>query len=781
VFTRDPATGAWTHKTELTDPSAANGDEFGHAVTICGDTAIVGARGDAGAGSGRGAAHVFTRDPATGAWTHETELTDPSAANGDQFGAFVGISGDTGVVGANFDSELRGAAHIFERAPRPYQKLVDPSDHLRGSSVAISGDTMVVGDELDDGAGSNRGAARVFTRDPATGIWGSLTELVDPNAADGDEFGWSAAISGDTLVVGAHKDDGAGANRGAAHVFTRDPATGTWSHLTELVDPYAADYDYFGESVAISGGTVVVGAYCDDGAGNTRGAAHVFARDPATGTWTHTAELTDPNAADWDYFGESVSISGDTIVVGAIWDDGAGDDWGAAHVFTRNPATGTWAHKVELSDPNAGTYDEFGESVAISHDTIVIGVRYDDGTSTDLQADFGAAHVFTRDPGTGAWQHKAELTDPNAAEDDWLGLSVAVSGSTILVGAQGDDAAGTNRGAAHAFTFDPATGLVAHRGEARDPTAANHDGLGYPVAASLDTLVMAAIPDNGGSVHMFPLLGTCNGRVATHLAAHTGSILTGDTGNDVLVGGPGADTLSGGNGDDLVCGNGGADTLNGEGGADTLYGHAGDDTIDGGAGNDIGGGSSGDDTIDGGAGDDKLYGGPGVDIVHGNDGHDRIFGSTGDDTLIGDSGRDTIYGGDGNDQIGGGYWGDTLFGEAGHDRIYCSGGADTAHGGDGNDRIYASHGNDTVTGGDGDDRIWGGAHDDDLSGDAGRDKLYGEGGDDVLKGGGWPDLLVGHGGKDKLYGGGGDDSNYGGTGWDVCTNETIANGCERIL
>ena len=164
---------------------------------------------------------------------------------------------------------------------------------------------------------------QVFTRD-GTGVWSHRQELRNPAAAIFDEFGSSVAVSGDTIVAGAPHDSGGAANTGSVHVFTRD-ATGVWSHVQELRDPNAARFDYLGRSVAISGDTIVAGVPGDDGAAAHAGAVDVFVRD-AGGVWVLAQELRDPNAARRDHLGESVAISGDTLVSGS----GAG----AVHVFT---------------------------------------------------------------------------------------------------------------------------------------------------------------------------------------------------------------------------------------------------------------------------------------------------------------------------------------------------------------------------------------------------------------------------------------------------------------
>jgi hypothetical protein len=343
-----------------------------------------------------GAAYPLTIDP----WVHDATLLHPAGAPFDQF----------------------------------------------GSSVAVSGDTAVVGAPLDDTtAGASAGSTHVFLR--TGGTWSHQATLLHPFGAAGDEFGASVAVSGDIAVVGAPFDDTtAGTDAGSAHVFVR--TGGTWSHQATLLHPAGAAGDWFGESVAVSGDTAVVGARLDNTtAGTDAGSAHVFVR--TGGTWSHQATLLHPAGAADDAFGYSVAVSGDTAVVGAPSDNTTAlGDSGSAHVFVRTG--GTWSHRAALLHPAAAPSDFFGWSVAVSGDTAVVGAPQD---NTTAGTDAGSAHVFVRTGGT--WSHEAPLAHPAGAAIDLFGQSVAVSGDTAVVAAPTDDtAAGTNAGSAHVFRLE---------------------------------------------------------------------------------------------------------------------------------------------------------------------------------------------------------------------------------------------------------------------------------------------------------------------------------------
>ncbi len=344
---------------------------------------------------------------------------------------------------------------------------------LFGYSVAISGNTAVAGAIFVDGYA---GAAYVFVE--SDGVWDAGTKLVAADAADADFFGIAVAISGDTLVVGALDDDDAGLNSGSAYVFTR--SGGTWDAGTKLVAADGADFDEFGSAVAISGDTVVVGSAGDDDAGSDSGSAYVFTR--SGGTWDAGTKLVAADATADDRFGSAVAISGDTVVVGSAGDDDAGSDSGSAYVFTRS--SGTWDAGTKLAAPDGDADDRFGTSVAISGDTVVVGAMGDD----DAGSGSGSAYVFTRSGGT--WDAGTKLVAADGGFADFFGISVAISGDTAVVGAFLDDDAGVNSGSAYLFTrsggtWDAGTKLAAPDGDATDE-------FGTAVAVSGGTVVVGA-------------------------------------------------------------------------------------------------------------------------------------------------------------------------------------------------------------------------------------------------------------------------------------------------
>jgi hypothetical protein len=322
VFTRAGAT--WSKQQQLFASDAVAGDFFGYSVAISGDTIAVGAPWD---NSSVGSVYVFTRSGTT--WSQQDHLLSPSVT-GLGFGYTLAISGDTIVTGMPYDNNETGSAYVFTRSGDSWsqQQNLVASDGVSydqfGQAVAISGDTIVVGAPWDAGGGS----AYVFTRSGIT--WSEQGHLYGSDVVSGDELGWGVAIFGDTIVVGVEKDDtAAGADAGSAYVFTRSDST--WSQQDHLFAGDGAAGDYFGNSVAIASGMIVVGAIYDNTAAGQTGSAYVFTQ--SGGTWSQQSRLLGKDAGAGGHFGCFVSISGGTVVVGAQYDSAAAEDAGSAYVF----------------------------------------------------------------------------------------------------------------------------------------------------------------------------------------------------------------------------------------------------------------------------------------------------------------------------------------------------------------------------------------------------------------------------------------------------------------
>lgn len=428
-------------------------------------------------------------------------------------------------------------------------------DHF-GSAVAIDGDTLVVGapnedsgssgvnGNQSDNSGNDVGTVYVFVR--SGGIWTQQAYLKASNPDDLDTFGTSVAISGNTIVVGAQGEDsnatGVNGNQsddsvaqaGAAYVFVRSGTT--WTQQAYL-KPSTAGFNNFGNTVAIDGDTIAIGAEGEDSASTgingsevgtgapSSGAVYVFTRSGTT--WSQQAYIKSSNSQSGDQFGNSVALSNDTLAVGAAGEDSAatgiggnqGDNSasgsGAVYVFTRSGST--WSQQAYVKASNSAANSSFGGSLSLDSNTLAVGT---DNAST--------AYVFTRSGGV--WTQEALLQGANTENGDQFGISVAVHGDTLAVGASGEDSSATgidgdqsnnsasNSGALYVFTrsgtmWTQRDYVKASNGEAGDSfgsaIAVNNGTIagGTPLEDSNATGVGGSQTDNSaadsGAVYVF--------------------------------------------------------------------------------------------------------------------------------------------------------------------------------------------------------------------------------------------------------------------------------------
>ncbi|MFT5287641.1 MAG: hypothetical protein ACI8TQ_003829 [Planctomycetota bacterium] len=373
------------------------------------------------------------------------QLAKLSANDGtlfDLFGNSVAISGTTAVIGAQYDDDNgfnSGSAYLFDMSTglQIAKLLADDGDDIDffGFSVAISGPIAIVGAYGAEENGCDSGAAYLF--DTSTGA--QLAKLLPDDGFPFDNFGISVGISGTTAIVGATSADPLGANSGAAYLF--DTTTGM--QIAKLVPNDGAAGDGFG-SVAINGTVAVIGARLDDDLGPNSGSAYVF--DVLTGV--QTVKLLPSDGAAGDQFGVSASISGSTVVLGSRLNNDFGSDSGSAYLF--NTSNGLQIAKLLPNDGAAG--DRFGLPVGISGTTVVVGARQDD----DLGTDSGSAYLF--DAVTGL--QTAKLLPDDGIPNGNFGVTVAVSGPNVLVGARQDDENGSASGAAYLYEGSPQLALV---------------------------------------------------------------------------------------------------------------------------------------------------------------------------------------------------------------------------------------------------------------------------------------------------------------------------------
>ena len=457
-------------------------DEFGYSISLYGDTLAVGAYGEDSDATGiegdqsnnnasaSGAVYIFTRTGST--WAQQAYIKTSNAEYGDQFGYAVALYGDTLAVGAHYEDS---------------------------AATGIGGDQ-------EDNSAEKSGAVYVFTRTGST--WTQQAYIKASNTGTDDRFGCSVSLYEDTLVAGAYREDSpaTGINgvetddttdasaSGAVYVFTRTGST--WAQQAYIKASNSDGGDNFGLSVSLYGDTLAVGAMQessaaagiggdqDDDTTGASGAVYVFTRTDST--WAQQAYIKASNTGASDYFGSSVALHGDTLAVGAHFEDSAAtgiggdqdDDTasasGAVYVFTRTGST--WAQQAYIKASNTGANDYFGLRIALNGDTLAVGAYAEDSTTTGIDGEqsnsdasaSGAAYVFTR---TGDdWEQQAYVKAPNTDSNDQFGWSLALYGDSLAIGAHyeasaatGIDGDGTNdsvgdSGAVYLY-YDTAEGL----------------------------------------------------------------------------------------------------------------------------------------------------------------------------------------------------------------------------------------------------------------------------------------------------------------------------------
>ncbi len=365
----------WVEQVKLTTNESVPGDRFGFSLAFSGDTAVVGATGhDAGGVVDAGAAFVFVRSGTI--WNFQQKLVANDADGGDQFGWSVALSGDTALVGARNATvgvnPSQGAAYVFVRNGSTWTQQAKlfaadgNNDDSFAWSVALSGDTALVGAWTDDIAGVvDQGSVYVFARNGTT--WSQAQPKL--TASDGktpDSFGWSVALLGDMAFIGAPSVDvGANMNQGAAYVFTRN--NGVFSEHSKLTGSAGAVKDLFGISFSLTPDTAMIGT----GFAN---AAYAFVRNGDN--WTEQQRLVASGGSIMgDYFGNAVAISGDIALVGAYGKAIGGNTLqGSAYAYVRSG--GSWSEQMQLTASDGATNDQFSFSLALSGDTALVGAYF---------------------------------------------------------------------------------------------------------------------------------------------------------------------------------------------------------------------------------------------------------------------------------------------------------------------------------------------------------------------------------------------------------------------
>lgn len=555
-FTRSGTT--WTEGQALYAPDGATEDYFGYSVALDGNTALIGAPGDSGPTVPQcGSARVWVHNGST--WTEQVALRLQVAVPGDSLGQSVALEGDTALVGAPGDDNLAGSANVFTRsgtlwteraklsiganvirfgwavglsgntavgsgfwyrpanlAPVPYtgsaavftgsgsswslqQRLGSGSGTMEkgfGVSAAVDGDTALVGAYWDQDPIHGRVDCKVHSFIRGSTVWSTQGYLDAGDNKYGTHFGSALALEDDVAVIGMSSETTPrGFEAGAAYVMVRN--AGVWSRVAIVSASDGKRLDRFGSAAAIEGDTILIGASFAEvpeppELGHLRpGRVYVFKK--LAGVWTEQARIEHPQPQHHDFFGASLDLDGDTAVIGAWWNgELMSSHSGCVYVFTRSGST--WMLQTKLVSAVRETNNWFGESLALEGDHLVIGA-----------AGAGKAEVFHRS--SGVWLRQPSFTAAQAPAGMSYGSEVALEGNTALIaGIHANANGGAAKKIVEVFIF--AAGAWT-RQAILEPTDPDPDAnFGHALAIQGDTAVVSAITaDYQGAVYVFKRQG----------------------------------------------------------------------------------------------------------------------------------------------------------------------------------------------------------------------------------------------------------------------------------
>ncbi|MCE7922055.1 MAG: HYR domain-containing protein [Haliscomenobacteraceae bacterium CHB4] len=391
-------------------------------------------------------------DETDDSWRQSDKQMADIGQTGDLYGASVAMNGSYAVVGAkNADGNgsNSGLAYVLQNNdnnPDDWQQVavLNPGDveaeDLFGASVSVYSNLIVVGAPQDDDQASNAGAAYIFAKNTSNNTWDLVKKIKANDGFADDNFGAAVSVYGDKVLVGASMNDEKGLNAGAAYLFGKNEGgTDNWGQIAKITAVDAGAGDMFGASLKLDGDLAVVGAALEDEKGMNAGAAYLFGKDQGgANAWGQLKKLLANDGAALDNFGTSVGISADIVIVGANQNDDKGSNSGSAYIFERNAGgTNNWGQAVKLLAEDGTANDQLGFAVAVNGNFAIAGARFDNHKGSNS----GAAYIWERQQ-NGFWEYAAKLYDNQGDKNDQFGSALDIYKKNIVIGALRDDVAG---------------------------------------------------------------------------------------------------------------------------------------------------------------------------------------------------------------------------------------------------------------------------------------------------------------------------------------------------
>ncbi len=448
VYIFDYSTGInmWEFTQEVAADDITGSSFFASSIALSGDKLIVGNFNDSDNGSQSGAAYVFELN---GTW-QQTQKVVTQGAVGDDFGYSITLDGNRALIGAPLDGENglnTGAAYIFDYVNgqwlAPIKLLASDLSTNFGSSVDLEGDNAIIAaNEVNT---LSQGKVYFFNYDGTS--WNEVA-LFESVINVNDEFASSVSLSGDKALVGASSDTENGIKSGTTYIYEK--ITGSWQFVDKLIPSDGEIFDDFGYTVSLFGNRAIVGARNeDDGINSTSaaGAAYIYDYDAINDLWLETKlQISNPIANG--RFGTSVDLKNNRAIVGASGERGFNNlSTGAAYVFDYDANTDAW-NSTRIFASDGSSQDNFGVSVSLDANRLLIGNHLDDDTDTNA----GAAYQFDYDGST--WDETKKYLANDGAKSDYYGFSVSLSGDNALIGAYQDNDNGTDAGSVYTFNIE---------------------------------------------------------------------------------------------------------------------------------------------------------------------------------------------------------------------------------------------------------------------------------------------------------------------------------------
>lgn len=385
------------------------------------------------------------------------KITASDGVTKDEFGYSVCASSDHLVVGAPY-ADTDGAVYIYEKDSGgswiQKQKILSPYSHMYsndfGNAVSISGDYLAIGAVGNNEKGVLAGAVYVYKKD-SDGIWGNEQMITASDGGVIEQFGYSLDLSGDVLVVGGDNGSLPGDDAGSVYVYSKD-ANGVWGNEQKLSGFARSNRDFFGLSVSTSGNQLVIGTPANDSSGENSGCIYMYTMDE-NGLWGNPEMILPSDGNSGDYFGHSVSLSGKNLIVSAPGYDDDDATIGAVYAYEKS-VNGVWINEQIITPYDKAEDVPYGASVSVSGDQFAVsslGASYN-GLRT------GGVYVYEKD-GNGNWGNRQGFFPYDGLHGDWFGYSVSLFHGRLLIGAVSDDDNGEDSGSVFTTLLDVPTNV----------------------------------------------------------------------------------------------------------------------------------------------------------------------------------------------------------------------------------------------------------------------------------------------------------------------------------